>query len=134
MFKQLIVNIFNIINSVPAIKWVDEDYGQIDSYEGDRPPVAFPCVLVSAGTSGDPLGGDEYDYTHSITTRIAHNRLGDRSGKAPEEAVSATLKKLDDVEAIKAAFVASGYYFTSAITERRVDGIAVHALTFTKIN
>ena len=131
MIKQEIKAVFDIINSVPAIKWVDEDYGQIDAYEGERPPVAFPCALVTFNTSGDPLGGDEYDYTDTVTIRVAHNRLGDRSAKAPVAAVNLTLAKLDDVEAVKAAMLAAGYYFTSFITERRVDGIAAHAIAFT---
>lgn len=30
---------------ITDIKWVDEDYGQLDIYE--NPPVAFPCALIS---------------------------------------------------------------------------------------
>lgn len=30
---------------VTGIRWVDEDYGQLDIY--DNPPVTFPCALIS---------------------------------------------------------------------------------------
>jgi hypothetical protein len=33
------------LTKVEAIRWVDEDWGQLDIYE--NPPVTFPCALVS---------------------------------------------------------------------------------------
>lgn len=30
---------------VAALKWIDQNFGQIDSYE-QRPPVLFPCALI----------------------------------------------------------------------------------------
>lgn len=134
--KSLLKAIFAQIKTVPAIKWIDEDFGQIDQYD-DRPPVQFPCALVSIDQLSDPLGGDEYDQTNTITVRVAHSRLGDRSGMAPEAAMDATLKKLDDVEAVITTLtgfevqgVTGTLYLVSANSERRADGIAVKALVF----
>ncbi len=39
--KELLKAIYMQLKTVPAIKWIDEDFGQIDAYEG-KPPVAFP--------------------------------------------------------------------------------------------
>jgi hypothetical protein len=33
------------LTKVDGIRWVDEDWGQLDIYE--NPPVTFPCALVS---------------------------------------------------------------------------------------
>jgi len=33
------------LTKVTGIRWVDEDYGQLEVYE--NPPVAFPCALIS---------------------------------------------------------------------------------------
>ena len=30
---------------VPAIKWIDQDLGQLEFYSG-KPPVLFPCILL----------------------------------------------------------------------------------------
>jgi len=58
--KELLKAIYTQLKTVPAIKWIDEDFGQIDAYEG-KPPVAFPCALVKLNQNFDPLGSDEYD-------------------------------------------------------------------------
>ena len=138
--KFLLKTIFTQIKTVPAIKWVDEDFGQIDQYE-DKPPVQFPCALVTIDELYDSLGGDACDQTSTITVRVAHSRLGNRSGMAPGEAIDLTLAKLDVAEDVKLAIQGfkitswnSIVYLTGMATERRTDGIAVKTLTFTVTN
>lgn len=136
--KELLKAVFAELKTVPAIKWIDEDFGQIDNYEG-KPPVQFPCALVSIDDQFDSLGGDEYDVSGTVTIRVAHNRLGDRSAMANSEAVDNTMNKLDDVEAVVSALiglsiggVCGTLYIKSIVTERRTDGIAVKTITFTE--
>lgn len=137
--KALLTAVFARIKTVPAIKWIDEDYGQIDEYE-TRPPVEFPCALVSINQASDDLGSDAYDITSTIVVRIAHNRLGDRSGMAGNDAIALSLAKIDDVEAVRTALdgyevagnVSGRFYLKAINTERRTDGISVKALTFTE--
>ncbi len=31
---------------MPEIKWCDQDLQQLEDFEGERPPVSFPCLLV----------------------------------------------------------------------------------------
>lgn len=136
--KNLLKAVFAQLKTVPAINWIDEDFGQLEIPEG-RPPVQFPCALVTIDELGDNLGGDEYDISSTITVRVAHSRFGDRSGMAPEEPIGITIKKIDDAEAVRAALtgfevpgVCGVFYFKSMLTERRTDGIAVKSITFTE--
>ncbi|MFH1121781.1 MAG: hypothetical protein V1775_18315 [Bacteroidota bacterium] len=129
MIKDDLKAIYDLLNSIPALKWVDEDFGQIDVYEV-KPPVAFPCALVSLNQGADALAVDEYDLTNTFTVRVAHNRLGDRPAKSPEGALAITLAKLDDVDEVKTKLTGSGYYYQGLLSEKRTDGISVKALTF----
>lgn len=42
--KEILKNIQSKITEVQAVKYVDEDWGQLNLYHGDL-PVQFPCVL-----------------------------------------------------------------------------------------
>ena len=129
MIKDDLKAIYDLLKSVRNLKWVDEDFGQLDVYE-TKPPVAFPCAIVSLNQAADPLAIDEYDLTNTFTVRVAHNRLGDRPAKSPEGALAITLAKLDDVDEVKTKLIDAGYYYQGLLSERRTDGIAVKALTF----
>lgn len=45
-----------IEEKVPEIKWMDQDFGQME-LPMDRPPVSFPCLLVDFGST-------QYDQQH----------------------------------------------------------------------
>lgn len=127
------------IKTVSTIKWVDEDYGQLDNYT-DKPAVMFPCALVAMDQHSEPLTSDERDVTNTITVRLAHNRLGDRSLMADSESLADTTAKLDDLESLIDALsgfedetAACGHLiYTGFTSERRADGIAVKTLVFTE--
>jgi hypothetical protein len=40
----------HLLATVPAIKWIDQDFSQLESYDpsdpNSRPPVIFPCALI----------------------------------------------------------------------------------------
>ena len=138
--KDLLKSIYKQINTVAPIKWVDEDYGQIDNYE-ERPPVALPCALVTIDQVFDAVGGGHYSVDSSITVRVAHNRLGDRSAKSDLSAINATLAKVGEAELVRDAL--EGFedgehcgllYLKSFTTERRTDGLSVKVLTFAEIH
>jgi hypothetical protein len=129
MIKEDLKAIYDLLNGMKNLKWVDEDFGQLDAYEV-KPPVAFPCALVSLNQSADALAVDEYDRTNTFTIRVAHNRLGDRPAKSPEGALAITMAKLDIVEEVTNKLIGAGYYYQGLLSERRTDGISVKALTF----
>jgi hypothetical protein len=41
----LFTDVIGYLKTVTALKWIDEDCGQLDIFE--NPPVAFPCALIS---------------------------------------------------------------------------------------
>jgi hypothetical protein len=47
IFAQLFLDLQALLISIPEVKWVDQEYTQLESYqEGYRPAVAFPCCLI----------------------------------------------------------------------------------------
>lgn len=81
MIKDALIAIQNRLTTIPELKYISEDWGQLDYYA--QPPVVFPCVLIDC---------DNIAYTdHSrqrqsavgtITVRVADLRLFDTSTKA----------------------------------------------------
>jgi hypothetical protein len=46
IFSKMFLDITaRIQTEVPEIKWIDQDFGQLENY-GDRPSVLFPCLLL----------------------------------------------------------------------------------------
>lgn len=88
--KDIISNIQNIIATIANIKYVDEDWGQLDDYSPNF-PVQWPCCLIditggqfsSIGMdrSAKPQNRQEGDL--AITLRVANLRLTNTSAMAP---------------------------------------------------
>lgn len=129
MIKDDLKAAYQLLMDTELIEWVDEDYGQIDNYEV-RPPVKFPCALVSLTQLADHQGGNEYDRSNTFTIRLAHDRLADRPANAPEFALERTMEKLVTANKVIDAFIDAGYYYLGYETERRADGISVAAVRF----
>jgi hypothetical protein len=46
MFGQLLIDLCDHLKeAVPKLKWIDQDFGQLELFE-DRPAVSFPCALI----------------------------------------------------------------------------------------
>jgi len=59
--------------AVPAIRWIDFDTGQLESSE--RPPVAFPCALISISvTSAKDITDHTQDCTGRVRARLAFDQ------------------------------------------------------------
>ncbi|MFN4249283.1 MAG: hypothetical protein ACK4EY_16265 [Flavipsychrobacter sp.] len=57
--------------AVPAIRFIDEDTGQLEDYTG-RPSVSWPCALLSTEIVGaDDIGGGEQMMEADLIVRIA---------------------------------------------------------------
>jgi hypothetical protein len=69
--KQLLLNIQNLLATVPAFKYVDEDWGQLDDY-GPHAPVQWPCCLIDfrGDYSLEKIRSDpeRQEATHSLLT------------------------------------------------------------------
>lgn len=71
-----------ITSMVPEIKWIDFNLDQLNAFDGERPPVQFPCLLIDFNSTdfsqmqgyqeGDMIVGltlafDEYQQTNADT-------------------------------------------------------------------
>lgn len=82
-FKDLLLSIQERLATVPELKYIDKDWGQL-RYE--QPAVKYPCALIDleqAGFSETGKGGQLADV--SVTITIADQRLTPTSLYAPPE-------------------------------------------------
>ena len=89
--KALIQAIQTKIQAVTGVKYVDEDWGQLD-YFSPNFPVKFPCVLIDVANANysnigqdkqaTPINRQMADATVSLT--IANLKLTNSSGLAPQ--------------------------------------------------
>ena len=83
-FAQLLQKLqARIQASVPAIKWIDQDLGQLEHYD-IRPAVAWPCVLIDFGnTSYDEMPGNVQWGNASFTLRLGFPSFSPSQAGAP---------------------------------------------------
>lgn len=72
-------------SSVPELKYIDEDWGQLDDYSVS-PPVKFPCALIEIQQAQwRNQSGRAQDGSVNISIRIADMRLSNTNSKAPAQ-------------------------------------------------
>lgn len=61
------------IATIPAIKWIDQDFGQLDiSAEEYKPPVLFPCVLFDlTGITFEDKSSDTQNATGILLIKLS---------------------------------------------------------------
>ncbi len=81
--KQIIQQIQNrLTTQVPALKYVDQDWGQMDYFP--NPPVKFPCVLIDIQSVQYTNAGEFVQHgTALIVVRLFDMRLSNSSQSAP---------------------------------------------------
>lgn len=77
----------------PLFKYVSEDWGQLDNYNGTgtRPPVKFPCCLISVlqasftdlGPNYKKIPVNRQQGTYTIVLTVANEKLTNGSQSAP---------------------------------------------------
>ncbi len=82
--KQLLIDIITRIKAdIPAIKYVDEDWGQLDNYS-PNPPVQFPAAIIDCINATYTNEGKLVQLGDvQIRIRIADQKLTNSSGRAP---------------------------------------------------
>ena len=123
-----------IIENVPAIKYVSEDWGQLDFYQ-NHPPVQWPCLLYDV---------DEFAYTDrankqqaaegTITIRVADYKAVNTSALSPDntpplamlELLSGVYKALHGLS--RETF--SGLKRVGLIRVRSDNGVREYRMTF----
>lgn len=124
-----------LTEKVPALRYVDEDWGQL---EYEQPPVQFPCALIDIdGFDYSQAGSLEQLGQGAVYVRIADLRLSNTSAQAPEyqkQQAAVLFKVMDDVR--KALHGFSGGNYTKLIRTsfkrvRRKDTLREYIFTFT---
>jgi len=81
--KQIIQNIQDkLVQEVPALKYVDQDWGQMDYF--NSPPVKFPCALIDILSVQYTNNGNFIQQgTATVVIRLFDLKLSNSSQAAP---------------------------------------------------
>lgn len=138
MNKQLFIALCDLLErQVPEVRWIDADEGQLN-VSGQRPPVAFPCVLIDMSypqTEGMSPTAEKIRVQFNL--RIAFDTPGTTNSAAPEHVRAKALEKMDILEKIHRTL----QWWTCnrqinpmrrqrVTTERRQDGLKVYNMTY----
>jgi hypothetical protein len=135
MIKDIFIAVEKAITeNAPGIRYVAEDWGQLDFYQS-HPPVQWPCLLydVSAFDYSD-RGLNSQDAVGTITVRVADYNAVNTSTLAPDHTPPLTILGVIS-DAYKALQGLDGETFTglrrTKLTRvRRDDGIREYEMTF----
>ncbi|MBF0576614.1 hypothetical protein [Dysgonomonas sp. GY617] len=126
------------MSHVPSLKEVDEDWGQMEFYEG-MPPVKMPCALIDIQDGQFTDAGDlRQQGTLTVVVKLYILRLSNTSNKAPQNqkdnakkgwvAYEDIVKALHGQDFIKNGFAAP--IRTRMQRIKRRDGIYERDITF----
>lgn len=127
-----------LASEIMALKYVDEDWGQLDDYSPNF-PVKWPCALIDiAQVQYSNLGKTAQLGEAAITITIADIKLLNSSSKAPanQKAEQANyLQLIKDVHACLHGWSGHGHYSKLIRTNfkriKRDDGVRQHVTTYT---
>lgn len=136
--KQLFLTLSNHLKTaVPAIKWIDADYGQADNYEL-RAALAFPALLIRTAIVPEDIGGGAQQNRATVTLRVVFNPATVRTSvNTPDQVRQSALDYLDTADQVYLAMQGKeigdydAFECTSKEQESRSDGLLVVRLTFT---
>lgn len=105
--KLVLQNIQTILTTIPELKYVDEDWGQLDDYS-PNPPTQFPLVLIDIGNlQFSDIGKDRNATpenrqmaTGTIVLSVADVKLTNTSGRAPQTQKDAAWSIWDIIESV----------------------------------
>jgi hypothetical protein len=138
-FGQFFTALQNRITAqVPAVRWVDQDLGQLEHYD-IRPAVSFPCVLLDfTETTYDQEGNQVQFGTATVQVRIGFPAFSPSNNTTPTSAKEMALQFWEQEMAVYQALqgwnpadLCQPLTRTTAITEKREDAIRVRVLLFT---
>jgi hypothetical protein len=120
-----------LAQQVPALRYIDEDWGQLDYYEG-HPPVQFPCALIDCGDIAvTQMGGRVMLDKISVVIRIADLRLSNTSNAAPQTQKTAAYQLFETLQQVICALHGwTGSPDVYGQRVRRKDGIRMYEVTF----
>lgn len=132
------------LQTITDLKYVDEDWGQLDSYS-PNPPTQFPCALIdittmnyaNIGKDNSALPIQRQTAEATITINIADLKLSNTSGRAPQTQKDNAWKILAIIEDVhkkvqgwKPTNKSGALMRSSRKRVRRDDGIQEYAVTY----
>lgn len=85
MIKNVLLAVQERLATIPELKYISEDWGQLDYY--DKPPTLWPCALIDCDTiSYTDHSQGRQSAVATFNVRVADLRLFDTSMKSPRSA------------------------------------------------
>lgn len=145
MSKEVLQGIQNTLETIPGMKYVDEDWGQLDDYS-PHPPTQFPLALIDIGAlQYSDIGKDRTATpqnrqmaTGTIVISIANLKLTNTSARAPQPQKDKAWAIWDIVESVHKKLHgvvvggSAGAMMRTAMRKvKRDDGIQEYEVTYT---
>ncbi len=145
--KLVLKNIQTILTEITELKYIDEDWGQLDDYS-PNPPTQWPLVLIDIGSlQYSDIGRDKDPNvkpsnrqmaTGTIVLSIANVKLTNSSARAPQNQKDLAWTIWDIVESVHAKLHgvkvegSAGAMMRTAMRKvKRDDGIQEYEVTYT---
>lgn len=145
MSKEVLQSIQNTLQAIPELRYVDEDWGQLDDYS-PNPPTQFPLGLIDIGNlQFSDIGKDRTATpqnrqmaTGTIVISIANLKLTNSSARAPQPQKDKAWAIWDIIESVHAKLHgvvvggSAGALMRTAMRKiKRDDGIQEYEVTYT---
>ena len=145
MSKEVLQNIQDILSTIPKLKYIDEDWGQLDDYS-PNPPTQFPLALIDIGSlQYSDIGRDRSTIpqnrqmaTGTIVVSIANLKLTNTSAKAPQTQKDQAWSIWDIIQSVHEKLHgivvggSAGAMMRTAMRKvKRDDGIQEYEVTYT---
>lgn len=140
LFAQLLLKLSDHIKStVPKIRWIDQDLGQLENYE-IRPAVSWPCVLIDfTETSYEQMQKNRQLGNMTFTLRLGFDNFSSSANISPQATKEKALEfyeieqeLYEAVQGYTADDLMQDCTRINAATEKRED-FRVRVLTFTSM-
>lgn len=145
MSKEVLKSIQNKLAAIPDLKYVDEDWGQLDDYS-PNPPTQFPLALIDIGNlQYSDIGKDKAAIpqnrqmaTGTIVISIANLKLTNTSARAPQSQKDKAWSIWDIIQSVHENLhgevvggSAGALMRTNMRKVKRDDGIQEYEVTYT---
>jgi hypothetical protein len=101
--KTLIADLKTKLSAITAIRYIDEDWGQLDYYSPNQ-PVKWPCVILDVNQAAWSNQGEHVQIgLAQVSVRVADMKLSNTNPKAPIAQQTAAASIFDLLTSIHAA-------------------------------
>jgi hypothetical protein len=95
--KTLYLKLIELLSEIPELKYIDLNCGQLQE---EKPPIAYPAVLINLNSNCTDIDGLFQMYTGTIELTIVCKILSESNSNAPEDVRERSLNYLELSEKI----------------------------------